>query len=173
VPPRTIDNLGIDASSRYAADQHNLNTEIVKSSGSIPRQAEIDVTTPSFSSEFDLLFDTGKKNSAWAQFSMPNDYNEQRKRLFTYQITPSLGTPDKVESLEHKILSKLKEPSEDLKKEAHNKPGELKLTDWEQNLEKGDQEREQKVLLQFLKTIHTLDRCVADISSRRMQYQKG
>ncbi len=170
--PRTIDNLGIDASTRYATDQKEFDHKILKESRVIPKQAEIDVTEPSFSSEFDLLFDTGKRNSPWAQFCMPNNYNDQRKRLFTYQIIPSLGPLDKTENQEKKILAHLQEKA---KKQGEEKKDRNKKeeSDWEPEQQKEEQEQEQKILAQLLKNLIMLDKCMTDIIARRMQYQKG
>jgi hypothetical protein len=168
--PRTIDNLGIDASTRYAVDQQELDSKILKEARGIPRQAEVDVTTPFFASEFDLLFDTSKKNTSWALFTMPKNYGEQRKRLFTYQIIPSLGTQEKTENQEKKILAQIKEKTEEQNKERKKKQNN---TSWEEEIEQEEQEREQKVLLSLLKKLLFLDKCMADITARRMQYQKG
>ncbi len=37
--PRTIDNLGIDASTRYAFDQQELDNKILKEARGIPMKA--------------------------------------------------------------------------------------------------------------------------------------
>ncbi len=172
--PRTIDNLGVDASSRYAADQQKFDKKILKESRVIPRQAEVDVTVPSFASEFDLLFDSEQRNTPWAKFSMPKNYNEQRKRLFTYQIIPSLGPQDKTENQEKKILAHLKEKTkqqgEEKKDQRQNQEGK---TSWEEDQEEADREKEQKIVAKLLKNLIMLDKCMNDISARRMQYQKG
>jgi hypothetical protein len=172
--PRTIDNLGVDASSRYAADQQRFDKKILKESRVIPRQAEVDVTMPSFSSEFDLLFDSEQRNTPWAKFCMPRNYNEQRKRLFTYQIIPSLGPQDKTENQEKKILAHLKERAkhqdEKGKDERQNKEGRAS---WEESQAEAEQEKEQQIVAQLLKNLIMLDKCLTDITARRMQYQKG
>lgn len=168
--PRTIDNLGIDASTRYAVDQEVLDKKILKEARSIPRQAEVDVTSPFFASEFDLLFDGSKKNTSWAMFSMPKHYGEQRKRLFTYQIIPSLGTQEKTENQEKKILTQLKEKTDEQNQERKKKQNN---STWEEEIEQDEQEKEQKVLLALLKNLLFLDKCMMDITARRMQYQKG
>jgi hypothetical protein len=170
--PRTIDNLGVDASTRYAVDQQEFDNKILKEARGIQRQAEVDVTIPSFSSEFDILFDVAKRNTPWAQFSMPDNYNDQRKRLFTYQIIPSLGPQDKTESQEKKILAHLKEQArkQDEGKKDQNKEDR---SSWEEDQEIVEQEKEQKILAQLLKNLLMLDKCMSDITARRMQYQKG
>ena len=165
--PRTIDNLGIDASSRYASDQKEIDLKILKEARGIPKQAEVDVTSPSYASEFDLLFDTAKKNTPWARFSRPQNYNDQRKRLFTYQIIPSLGPQEKTENQEKKILAQLKEKANKQNDERKDKNTQDR-SDWED-----EQEKEQKILAQLLKNLLILDKCMSDIIARRMQYQKG
>lgn len=167
--PRTIDNLGVDASTRYATDQKQLDSKIIREAGRVPRQTEIDVTSPSFSSEFDLLFDQPKRNTPWARFSTPDHYNEQRKRLFTYQIIPSLGAQDKNETLEAKILYKIKEMTERQQKDHE---GERKEKKAKSALEL-DEEKEKQILIKLLKNLVILDKCMIDINARRMQYQKG
>jgi hypothetical protein len=168
--PRTIDNLGLAASTRYAVDQQELDKKILKEARGIPRQAEVDVTTPFFASEFDLLFDTSKKNTSWALFTTPKHYGEQRKRLFTYQIIPSLGTQEKTENQEKKIQAQLKEKTDEQNRERKKKQNN---TEWEEDIEQDEQEREQKILLALLKNLIFLDKCMVDITARRMQYQKG
>ncbi len=172
MPPRTIDNLGLDASSRYASDQQEFDNKILKEARGIQRQAEVDVTIPSFASEFDTLFDVARRNTPWAQFFMPENYNEQRKRLFTYQIIPSLGPQDKTESQEKKILAHLQEQS---KKQGDGKKDQRQedRSSWEDEQERVEEEKEQKILAQLLKNLIMLDKCMSDITARRMQYQKG
>lgn len=55
---KTIDNLGIDTYIRYAQDQQYLEKDLIKESKLIPSQATIEVSTPSFSSEYEILFQT-------------------------------------------------------------------------------------------------------------------
>lgn len=170
--PRTIDNLGIDVSSRYASDQKELDRKILREARAIPKQAEIDVTSPYYESEFDLLFGGEKRNSPWAQFSRPKNYNDQRKRLFTYQLIPSLGPQEKTESQEKKILAHLQERAAE--QQEREKEGQKRETvEWEETQNLQEKEKEQKILAQLLKNLIMLDKCMADITARRMQYQKG
>ena len=71
---------------------------------------------------------------------MPDNYNEQRKRLFTYQIIPSLGPQDKTESQEKKILAHLQEQA---KKQDEGKKDKNKedRSSWEEDQEKVEQEK--------------------------------
>src|SRR5579863_7976964 len=107
MPPRTIDNLGMDVSTRYAEDQKILDQSIIKEARNIPLQTEIDVTAPFFPSELEGLLHMSPLHSSWASFIAPALYYEQRKKLFTFQSIPSLGSEDKKESQTQKILTKL------------------------------------------------------------------
>ena len=113
MPTRTIDNLGPDASIRYANDQANLDKSFSKEAIGIPTQTEIDVSAPYFPEELDAALHIKPTGITWASFSPPNQYFEQRKRLFTFQWIPSMGSDDRQESQAHKILAKL--TSEELK----------------------------------------------------------
>lgn len=169
--PRTIDNLGVDVSTRYAEDKEILDETLIKEARAIPAQTEIAVTTPSFPSELESLLPTRATNIAWALFIAPEQYYEQRKRLFTIQLIPSLGSDDKKESQAQKILNKLKSMAEEKEKEEEQKQDKRKRYEQERILE--EKEREKKILTSLLDTISLFDKLIIDINSRRSQYQKG
>jgi hypothetical protein len=166
MPPRTIDNLGLDASSRYAEDKQYLDEKIVKESRTVSTQTEIDVTLPSFPRELDLLFEMQKCNVFWAAFAPPAKYAEQKKRLFTHQIIPSLGSEDKKERLLQKIRSKIQ-----AKKEREEK--DEKRYQWEEQREREEEEKERNMLVALVECIAGLEKVLVEINSRRRQYQKG
>ncbi len=143
MPPRTIDDLGPEVSSRYAADRKYYDEKQAKEAPAIPSQATIDVTTPGFSSEFDALFETSKRNPSWADFLRPPKYAEQKKRVFTHQILPSLGSDDK----RQQQIQRVKSAETD--------------------------EEQKKVMLTLFEKIEKLDRTLIDINTRRSQYHKG
>jgi len=88
MPPRTIDNLGVEVSTRYAEDKQILDETLIKEAGVIPTQTQIDVTTPFISSELEALLHLQPTGVTWASFFPPARYFEQRKRLFTWQLIP-------------------------------------------------------------------------------------
>jgi hypothetical protein len=170
-PSRTIDNLGVEVSTRYAEDRALLDEAMIKEAQSIPVQAGIEVTAPSFPSEVEALLRFEPTHVTWASFIAPPQYFEQRKRLFTYQLIPSMGSDDKKESQALKILSKLRAREEELtKKEA---PEGDKRVRYEKEREIEDEQREQKTLTSLLNTIAVFDKLIIEINSRRSQYQKG
>ena len=55
MPPRTIDNLGVEVSTRYAQDKEIFDENLIKESQSIPTQTQIEVTSPSANAEIETL----------------------------------------------------------------------------------------------------------------------
>lgn len=171
MPPRTIDNLGVEVSTRYAEDKKVYDESLIKEARGIPSQTEIDVFSPSFSSEMDELLQSQRAYISWASFLPPALYYEQRKRLFTYQLIPSMGSEDKKESQAQKILAKLKGMEEERIEADKENKGKKELYDLERSLE--EEEREKKILTSLLSTIALFDKLIIEINSRRGQYQKG
>lgn len=142
--PRTVDNLGIDASNRYASDQKFIDRDFLQSLAQVGGLSEVSVTSPYTLSEFDQQFSTLGKNLPWARFSPPPNYQSHRKRLFTFQLVPSVGN---VERHEQELTKDEKEdPEEDEKK---------------------------KKIIRLLKTLGIYDQYLRLINSRRGQYHKG
>ena len=145
---RTIDNLGVDISSRYAEDQASLDETFLADARIIPQQTKVSVTAPSFASEFAILFELGKRGAQWASFYAPPRYYAYRRRLFAEQLIPDLGSPEMQESQMQRIESYLEEENTEI----HTEKGKL---------------------LKLLKSLHAFDQLLIDINSRRAQYQKG
>lgn len=153
MPPRTVDNLGTDVSERYAKDQRLTDNTYIKGAGGIPSRTEIDVSTPFFPGELDLLLQAQPTHITWSSFPPPPAYHEQRKRLFTFQITPTIGPEGKWESQAQKALEKL-----------HSIPDE--------SLEP-PQTQPKKILTALLTAINDLNKSIIDINCKRSQYHKG
>ncbi len=169
MPPRTIDNLGVEVSTRYAEDRKVLDETLVKESRTIPTQTTIDVTAPFLPSEIEMLLKAEPTYLTWAFFIPPARYFEQRKRLFTYQLIPSMGSEDKKESQAQRILAKL----QSVEKTDKDKEEKDKRKRYEQERVLEEEEKEKKVLTSLLTTIAFYDKLIIDINSRRSQYQKG
>ncbi len=162
---RTIDNLGYDASQRYAFDQKQLDeTDKIHKDIRVPiTHTQIDVTTPSFNSEIDLLFQTDKKHLAWAEFTAPHGFSTLKNRFFTYEILPSLGIPEENENYTQKILALTGENEEN----SENKP------EWERIKEAEDKAKEKSALLNLFDCILKLNSCMIYLNNKRTQYHKG
>ncbi len=173
--PRTIDNLGVEISTRYAQDQKDLETKYINESQGIHSQTEVEAVTPSFPSEISQMFGLEKRNLTWAAFFAPPKYNEQKKRLFSHTIIPLLGTPEKKEAQIAKI-TQIVPTNERPKQQSNEDKGEEKSQrqlEWEEQREMEDEEKEKKILLTLLNSISRLDKFLADVNSRRTQYQRG
>ncbi len=157
---RTVADLGIESSIRYAKDMELLDTRIVQDSQFIPQKTETSVLKPYIPKEFEHLFQVGKATT-WALFAPPVGISGQN--LFTYQLIPSLGGYEKTEEDSDRLAS-----LEDvLKKPFARKQGESG------DQEKEDEERERKILLHLLQCIDRLNKTLLFINSRRNQYQRG
>lgn len=162
---RTIDDLGMDAYSKYAEDKAATDETLLQESKFAPRGAEKDVTLPSFPSEFDLLLKTNERNQPWAAFFSPTHYHEQKKRVFRFQLIPSLGSEEKQASQQERI----KEKAEKDEEHSLSHPA----TSWEEERDREEEKKEKEILLKLLSRVHILEKDLIDIYSRRNQYQKG
>ena len=160
VKPRTIDNMGIDTSSRYARDKSTLDTKLIEESRFIPIKTEVSVVKPYISTEFEEFLQPSKL-TIWASFSPPPEYLSYGKPLFSYQLIPSLGGYEKQEA----DSDKLEALEDTLNKAFKDGRGDQQ--------EQQEEERERKTLIGLLQVINKLDRTLTLINSRRNQYQRG
>jgi len=158
--PRTVDNIGLDISIRYARDSEVLDQKLIEEFRHMPVETQVTVTTPLYS-EIEEFIGTFKRNIPWATFSAPPDYTSHKKILFSYQVIPSLGSLETKEE----ILNKLREYRDNKrkKKKAKRKKEE----------EGNEEEREKNTLVSLLSQIGLLDKYLIIINSRRSQYHKG
>ena len=162
VKPRTIDNLGVDSSIRYAKDKELLDVRFIEESKWIPKKTEISVTKPYVPSEFEQLFSLGQRVE-WALFAAPPNYEANMRPLFSYQLIPSLGGYEKQEA----DTDKLAAIEDALQKRREKRQGQ------QDQKEEQEEERERQVLSSLLQCIEKLDRTLTLINSRRNQYQRG
>lgn len=169
VDPRTIDNLGIEASIRYAQDQQELDKGLIREGKTVRGKTEIDVTIPYFASEFEKIYETQKRNIPVAALLPPPKYAEQQRRIFTHQILPSLGTDEKIDAQTQRIKGTVRMP-EIVQPVADKEKAPMS---WEAERELQEQEKEKNILLGLTTMIQALDKDLIDINSRRGQYHKG
>ena len=169
--PKTIDNLGLGPSVRWAQDQEFIDNSLAKESPFVSSQTTIDVASPFFLSEFDLLFQTKKRFAPWSFFLSPLGYQSQTMRLFTHQVIPSLGSEELLSAQMQKIQDKISS-SKKLRAQ-RRKEGKGPEYDWEDERENEEEEQESKTLLNLLEYINTLDTWISEINARRSQYSKG
>ncbi|MBM3198702.1 MAG: hypothetical protein FJZ58_05550 [Chlamydiae bacterium] len=168
----TIDNLGFQASQRYALDQKLLeeSRELTQGSRSILDRAEISVVSPSFHSECDALVSNNKKNTSWALFSPPHGYSEAKKHAFTHDILPSLSI-EKAKQLYKEKIKEQKNPNVTLDQDSEDQ--EEQKQQWQTKKEEEESEKEKECLLHFLDCISHLGQCMLYANIKRVQYHKG
>ena len=148
---RTVDNLGMDVSVRYAEDQKNLVPAMITDAPSASSQSEIDTLTPMYPSELDLLFATDQRRQTFAGFTLPENYESQKKnRLFYHQVVPQFGDQRKKELQIERIQA--------------TGQGNVDMVIWN---------KESKVFLDLYHKLIYLDECLDDINGGRSQLQKG
>ncbi|MFY7843326.1 MAG: DUF5399 family protein [Rhabdochlamydiaceae bacterium] len=164
--PRTIDNLGIDTSNRYAQDQKLFDPLLIKEGDQISAHTEISVASPFFQSEFSSLFELSKKNSSWALFKEPTNYHLDRTlfaHTLIYPITEH-SVKELINKIENLSCSLQHNPLE------HEEQGH---EHWLDAKEAQEQTNEKHILITFLQTIVYLDKVSSDVNVKRCQYQKG
>jgi hypothetical protein len=171
VDPKTIDNLGLSPSIRWAQDQTYLDKTLAKEAPFVSRSTQVDVAHPFYRSEFDTLFQTSSRYSQWALLYSPVGFNLQKMRLFTFQIIPSLGSHEFLSSQMQKIRDKV-----DNSKKARaqrRQEGKGSEYEWEDEKEEEEELRKSKTLITLLDYLQVLDTLLIQINSRRNQYSKG
>jgi len=169
--PRTIDNLGVETSVRWATDQEFLDKALIQEAPRVSRQTEIDIYSPFYKSEFDLVFETKKRHQQWAAFFAPPGYSTQRMRIFLHQVIPSLGTEEFQQTQMQKIKDRCENNKEMRKKKKAT--GQTAGYDWEDEREEEEEQKESKTLLDLMEYINSLDKLLGAINARRSQYSKG
>jgi hypothetical protein len=155
---RTIDNLGIDASIRYAQDQKLFEARFIEESQIVSRRTEVSVSTPYTPSEFDQMFGDGKP-LIWAAFAPPPEMTGTNNTLFSYQLIPSLhidGFNQDPEELLDQALEKQRQEYPD-----------------SSDQEKDQEKKEKAIIANLLKCVTQIDKSLQLINSRRNQYQRG
>lgn len=152
--PKTVSDLPIDVSIRWANDQKLLQEAypIIADSKSISQFTQKDVSSPASQSQLDLLLNVDNTSPTWALFSAPAGFFDQRKLLFTSRVLPLFKSEDDINNKIDRIISALDK------------------NELEESLGEG---REQKSLITMLEQLRTINKNLLFIMSRRNQYQKG
>lgn len=169
---RTIDNLGVDQSIRYAEDQELLDKKFSQDEH-LYTQTQIDVSIPSYWGEYDQLFETNKRNLAWAEFFFPALFNQQKRRLFTHALLPFLTSDEAYEMCKRKIIEKVQKDKERHQEQKKKRFQQGLQYDWEEEVNRDAAEKESKTLISLIDLISFLDKILMEINSKRNQYQKG
>lgn len=188
IKPRTVDDLGIDASNQYARNQAALDPRLMEESRLFPSKIEGGLN-PYISAEGEESYAKFTIGQAviWANFSPPQDYGVKASRLFTYQLIPSLGgserlqaISDKLESLDRSVIISLESPKtmileHGLHRNEERRQGEHGHEQEDQPEQERERKRmhEYKMFCSFIKMMIDSFRTFELIKSRCNQYQRG
>jgi len=152
VEPKTVSNLPLDVSIRWAKDQELLTQTqpITQDADSIAKHAISDVNQPTSQSQIEILLGLYTRNPTWAAFQMPKGFITQKRRLFTSKLVGFLGSDEQQDTLIARIQG---------------------ATGQEEDKDAWSLEKD--LLLQVLKLMNMLNKDLIDIVSRCKQYQKG
>jgi hypothetical protein len=152
VEPKTVSNLPLDVSIRWAEDQKLLQETkpIIQESKGIRELVQTEVISPAPQSQIELLLNLAGLHPTWALFEMPPGYAKQRRRIFTSKLAACLVSDEQQDALISRIES-AKGADEDKQM-------------WEE---------EKEHLMALLKLMNGLNKDLIDIISRCTQYQKG
>lgn len=147
--PRTIDDLGIDASKQYAKNQQTIDRRLIEESKYRGQFEPGAVLTPYIPAEYIEGFTIGSV-AIWAGFTTPQDYDARSSRLYSYQMIPSLGGSEEMQATFDKLENIEKTVPQD----------------------KTDQ-YEYKTILSFVQLLIASNRTFELIRARCNQYQRG
>jgi hypothetical protein len=173
--PVTIDNLDIKEHIRWAQDRAVLDTTFVKEAKEIAAHPEITGTSAIYSSHLEELFAWEKGMLPWANFSPPQSISLFHKRLFSYRLFPNISSEEQSEEEDS--------PNEDQQEQEEQEERALRrakdLIQLVLAYQKSNQrsptlfEKDKGSILSLLESIRYIDEMLAQITSRKLQYQKG
>ncbi len=148
---KTVSNLPIDVSIRWAEDQKLLQESelIIRDSTRASSQVQTDAIFPAKLSEVEALLGLAKLHPSWATFQAPTGFFLQRRKIFKSQLVPFLGSDEQQDSLITRVQS-VKGDDQD-----------------------GEWEDERNRLVALLQLLQSLNKDLIDIFTRCKQYQKG
>lgn len=103
IKPRTIDNLGIEASNKYAKGQEELEQRLIEDFRR-PLRLEGGLTPyiPAGGEESFTIFSIGCA-TVWAAFTCPENYSVNASGLFSHLMLPSIGGSEGLQALGDKL----------------------------------------------------------------------
>ncbi len=162
---KTIDDLGFQTYVQFEENRKYLDVEFGAQAKQVAGQITTDVFEPLIISDYQILFELNTKGSTWGLMPPPPQYNDQRGRLFTYQLAPKLGPYDLIELQ----ISRIKEKQEEEKEQQKKKH----TLSWETEQEIKQIDKEANTLIQMMQNIQTLNKIMEQINSERYRYSKG
>jgi hypothetical protein len=166
---KTIDNLGIDSSIKYAENQTELTSakQLTLGPSTVTKSAELQTATP-ISTEYDYIFQTTRRNKGWANFLTPPGYYQQGRTCFSFQTLPSIGSEEQILNLKQRLTDKVEKEKQKMQQANGSKQEIL-----EETLLFQKTEVDANKISKLLETIHTLDKILTDLNSQKNRYQRG
>jgi hypothetical protein len=165
---KTIDDLGIDSSIRYAENQTELTQtkSLTVAPSLVTKSTELQNATPLFT-EYDSIFQTNLRNKGWANFLTPPGFTQQGGTCFSFQMVPSVGSQEQLLMLKQRIQDKTD-------KEQKNSGVFTSQQDLLEHQLKAKQiVSDAGKISSLLDTLLSLDKILADLNSLKNRYQKG
>ncbi len=166
---KTIDDIGIQSYIHYEENRKYFNEELISEGRSIASQLSTDIFEPMIVTDYQILFELGTKGTTWGNMPPPEKYNDQKGRLFTYQLAPKLGPSELLELQMGRIKEKQKNEKE--KKEEERKKEHR--SSWESEEEVKLIDKEANTLIDMMQNIQILNKIMIQITSERYRYCKG
>ncbi len=167
---KTIDNLGLQAYVQFEEDKKGYEDTFIRDSKNVASQLETDIFEPILVSDYQILFDLVPKPTAWSFLFSPDNFNDQKKRLFTHQLAPKLGPEEylemQIERIEDHVEEQDKEDQEKKQKKEH-------LFSWQDEGDIKLMAKEAEILIDLLKSINILNKIMIDVNAERYRYAKG
>lgn len=144
----TVDNLPTAVHEQYARGLEIYDRAFVTESPLVSPHVNMAVTSTTYASQCDALFETHIKNQSWAHFSPPPEFTKARNRFFSVSILPS--------SREH-------EESIELVMQAPKARNQDPMLF----------ERDRSAIVNLLETADSLTQILQQIKAFMLQYRKG
>lgn len=162
----TIDNYDVKIHQRYAVDQANYDPKFLCDASEIPTHFEIVSTKGNLVTKWEELFEIHLHHHPFASFTPPPHFAMMRNRFFSYRISPEFdwghSEDEEQDEEERKKEEQQAEVYKNKIKAKKSKMMPLALF-----------ERDQTALLKLIDSIHLLNGFLREITTRKLQYQKG
>jgi hypothetical protein len=166
----TIDNLSLKDHVRWAQDQA-IDATFVRNVEAISPYPDISGKSAIFPSQLEALFEWDKGSRPWAHFTAPDNILLFSRRFFSFRLFPNIHWDDTREENEGEEQQDKEEQDEE---ETAQKKDLIKHLLSVQKKEKSSSfEKDKNNLLALLESIRYIDSMLAQIASRKLQYQKG
>jgi hypothetical protein len=174
--PVTFDSIDISVHKRYALDQEALDPLFIGEIQQVAHHSEITGTSSIFSSKWEDLFDIYKRNITWAHFSPPDMYYSQSNRFFSYCLLPDLYWDM---NPEEDGTEKEQAPPVFFAFQRKKRPTKKQIVTLSSLMQKEAStpmiyfEKDKGIIMNLLDSIEKLNKMLAHVQSRKLQYQKG